>query len=167
MDTSNWTVETVKNAARGLVPEVNRVLELRAIAEVMRKEMDEIQARVLQEEIFEDDEGNRITEPKHAWRIERPAHADYYYKRLDEEHTKAGFSLPPGHCPALIAEHEQMKAEHALIARAERYFPGLTKDALLCAPHGLENLKKYIDLLCGMVVNAPGFKPSNRFKKSA
>ena len=162
-----FDINSVKQAAKGLVPEVNLVLEKRAIAEVMREKIDSIHTQILLEEIFEDDEGNRITNPRYSFRIEKEPHQQYYYKRCDEENKKLGFDLPHGYCPALIAENELRKAEHALIKQAERYFPGLTKDKILCTSHGLDNLKKYLDMLCGLVVNTSGNKIKNRFKKSA
>lgn len=40
---------------------------------------------------------------------------DQYYAACDVAHREHGHDLPAGHCPALIAESEQIEAESALI----------------------------------------------------
>lgn len=76
-------------------------------------------------------------------------------KRLRESGLKK--DMPDSHCPALVAENLQMQLEHKLVEASGRDM-GVTVNTLLCARHGLENLRKWLDLVIGLVVNAPDFK---------
>jgi hypothetical protein len=83
---------------------------------------------------------------------------DAAIQAADADHRR---NLEPGYCPALVAENLQMEAEHALIGCAEQFFPNVTVDSLLCGTrtmNGLDALKKYLELLIGLVVNAPGYR---------
>ena len=103
-------------------------------------------------------DGERITEPKWSWLIDDERESEIYYAECREELVKAGYGhIPVGHCPALIRESVLRDTEKVLVDAACKFFPGMTWDKIVCS--GLDNLEKFIDLLCGLVVNAPGYKP--------
>ena len=88
--------------------------------------------------------------------------AEAYFARMYSIHSETDPDLPEGHCPALVAEYLQLQAEWALIETAEQFFPEVTNNKLLCgtaSKGGSETRREYIDLLIGLVVNAPDYQP--------
>lgn len=159
------TKQNARKVAKALTANVNALILTRAVAEVERKRVDAITAQVLAEDVYmaEDHDGKeyRITEPSKAWHM-NDADAERFYGKLNAIHLAAGFAkAADGFCPALVAENLQLEAEWALISAAEEFFPGVTNNQLLCGTEkkgGLEFRQEYIDLLCGLVVNAPGYR---------
>lgn len=154
------TVETVKLAAVALRTPVNAVLLAQAHAELMRQKCDGIQRKLLADgEYFTDAQWEpriprkRITEPRESFLMEDAGSA-VYLEALDAAYRAAGYTdLGRGQCPALIAESLLLVAQRTLFEYAERLFPEIQEQHL----YG-ENRRKYLDLLVGMVVNAPGYK---------
>jgi len=153
-------IDTVKKASKALRTPVNAVLLAQAHAELMRAKCDKIQRRLLADgEYFTDAQWEphfprkRITEPRESFLME-DAGSDVYLVALDAAYRAAGYTeLGPGQCPALIAEKLLLVAQRTLFECAERFFPEIQADHL----YG-ENRQKYLDLLVGMVVSAPGYK---------
>lgn len=152
--TAKLDPETV---ARALTPAVNLVLLAMARAELLREQVDGLARKVLAAGNYTSEyTGRRITNPRDAWTMSarlRPA----YHALIDTELRAAGFNVPDGYCPALMAEVDQRNAEHALI-EASRPFFGVTTDNLLRCRHGLERRRQFLDLLIGVCVNAPSYK---------
>lgn len=154
------TLDTVKKASKALRTPVNAVILAQAHAELMRAKCDTIQRRLLGErEYFTSAEWEprlavkRVVEPRLSYLMSDEDSA-VYLAALDAAYREAGYTeLEPGQCPALIAEHLLMLAERALFECAERFFPEIQAGHLYGA-----NRKKYLELLQGMVVNAPGYK---------
>ena len=70
----------------------------------------------------------------------------HYLKRCREEQAKAGLHTDsPEHCPLLVAEHLQIKAEYALIDAMEPV-THLTRETIWEKANALENSKKLLDL---------------------
>ena len=148
---------------------VDALLMATALAEVERERIDEIARAELASQIYtgrnphrpEMAKGFRITEPKDAWHM-CDHDAQQYYAKLNATYVRLGYKLPsPSHCPALMAETVKTKAEWALIAAALEFFPTCDNDTLLCGTKdkgGLELRQEYLDLLIGLVVNAPGYR---------
>ena len=93
--------------------------------------------------------GERITDPKLLYLCEDEATLKDYYAWCDRAHRKAGYDLSPGHCPALVAEHEQNKTEHAFLAYT---------DSVLGTPFAdtyLENRDKALRLIFGIALKNP------------
>jgi len=152
---------------------VNAYFLARINAEVHRERVDAIQRRLLNETgyyVSKDhgryaDAHERITEPKNTWLMSDDDSHDYL-SDLRDELEKAGYKIdaPLGEpywsyfCPALTAESLQRDTEHLLIDSAAEML-GEKDDfrhKLLCA--GLEKYHKFVDLVCKLVVNSPGFK---------
>jgi hypothetical protein len=142
---------------------VNAVLMARTLAAVEREKMDKVDRAILECEYLTDKKWephvpvHHITDPKELHLMREEDWSDYYaerQKRIDG----MGYKLPSGHCPACVAENLQIKAEHILVECAEKLFPGVTVDRILCGPNGLERLKEYLDLLIKLVVNLPDYR---------
>lgn len=87
-------------------------------------------------------DGKPITKPNDLYLTDEDCTA--YYAACDIAHREQGYNLPEGHCPALVAEHEQLKAEWALLEAAGKL---LGIDGL-----GLwgDNRKQLLDILRDM-----------------
>lgn len=60
--------------------------------------------------------GGPITKPDDLYLTDEDC--EPFYRACDVAHREHGHDLPEGHCPALIAEHEQVIAETALVEAA-------------------------------------------------
>lgn len=166
------TKEKAAHVAKELTHGVNVVLLAMTHAQLERERVDVIERNVLSEQIYHghhrtrNDQGRtgsnqfRVIEPRDSWLMDDQS-AGAYHARLDGIHVAAGFEkAKDGYCPALRAESLETEAENALIAEAEQFFPGVTNNGLICDPRGkgMERRKKYLDLIIGLVVNAPGYR---------
>jgi hypothetical protein len=154
--------------SRELRPHVDTLLLATALAQLERERVDKIQRRVLAEEVYLMDERHwkrgredqRITDPGKSW-LMCDVDSAQYHAELNAIHLANGFEdAAQGFCPALVAEHDQVKAEWALIEAALKWFPQCDNGTLLCGTNtegGLETRRKYLDLLIGLVVNHPGY----------
>lgn len=143
------------DVAAALMPAVDALLLATVFAQVERERVDVIQRRLLGSGRYG---GNG--EPKDAWHQLTEEAAARYYDDCDKAQAEAGYKLDPGYCPALIAEHDKIKAEWALIEAAAEFFPGVTNDRLLCGVKGkggLETREEFLNLCIGLVVNLPGY----------
>ena len=123
------TITSLKRWAPKLRPFVVEMLAKRAFAEVERKRVDAYIAPVFAQFRFVDDEGAVITDPDMLYRCDDEAMCAAYYAACDVAHREHGFTGEPGECPALVAEHTQLKAEWAVLELMER-FVGLDDGAL-------------------------------------
>jgi len=158
------TIENAKAASRELVSAVNAVLMAKAYALCERERMDKLDTELLQKfPIYSAGKHGRpverITNGKDMFLADLDS-ADVVFHYAERQHriNEMGYKLPDGHCPACVAEELQRAAERLLIDSAVEYFPDVTFDKIMQAPNCIENLRKYIKLLCGLVVNAPGYK---------
>jgi len=85
-----------------------------------------------------------------------------YYGAVDKALRENGIKpddMPDEHCPLLVAEHNQTKAEWALITAAARMLgddePEEFNNKLLCQRNGLEKRREFIELVAKLVVNLP------------
>ena len=127
--TKTLTIASLKRWAPKLRPLVVEMLAKRAFAEVERKRVDAYIAPVFAQFRFVDDEGAVITNPKRLYHCEDAAMCAAYYAACDIAHREHGFKGEPGECPALVAEHNQLKAEWVVLESMER-FTGLDDGAL-------------------------------------
>jgi len=104
----------------------------------------------------------RITDPKHLYLSTDEKQVSAYYAAVDRALRENGIKpndMPAEHCPLLVAEHEQTKAEWALIEAAARMLgddkPEEFNNKLLCQPDGLEKRRQFIELVAKLVVNLP------------
>jgi hypothetical protein len=143
-------------------------LVARAAAETMREAVDEIATDVLTRvELYNDlavrherDERRRITEPRYTYLSEDEEATKAYFAECDKAERAAGLKpaeMPNEHCPALVAEHEQAKAEWALIDAAATF---LQMDNPLDFKKHLfgEKRQRFIDLTASMVLSYEGGK---------
>ena len=139
---------------------VNAVLMAHCVVEVEREKMDKIDREILQVAYFTSEQWaprmprHRITEPKENYLMNDEDAKDYFAER-QKRINAMGYKLPDGHCPALVAESVLSDARRILIEVSVPVW-GINPHQLLCA--GMDKYHKYIDLICGLVVNLPGFK---------
>lgn len=146
-----------RKVSAALTPHVNAVLMATAYAKTIREKFDVVYGEILDIQDVRDDKGERITDPRYYWTMAERYEAAYFAE-CDKRRAELGHVLPPGNCPALIAECLQRDAEHLLIEASAEFFPGVTVNSLLCCADGLGRLREYIDLLIKLVVNSPGYR---------
>lgn len=81
--------------------------------------------------------------------------AEFYYKRCDEEMTKANLSVEkPGQCPLLVAENLLTQSRHILINEMAKtpMFVGITVNKLLCK--GIDTYNKFVDLSLTLIIKS-------------
>ena len=143
---------------------VNTYLLARTYAKVKREQVDVIQRAVLAEPEHclqftlcrkaQEGPPPRITDPRLVYGCEDDAACRRYFAECSRRERAAKIKpadMPEEHCPALCAEHLLVQAENCLID-ASGAFAGLTADMLYA-----EKRDKWLDLVCRIVVNAPGF----------
>ena len=157
---------TVADITPAIKQSVQAVLLARAYAETMRARVDKIQREILAEcpvrtapEHLEQDPTlpQYITEPKDTF-LGTDMDCEDYFAECNTRERAAGLkpdSMPDEHCPALVAEDIQRKAEWVLCGAAEEVF-GVSQSDVLCA--GLDKYRQWLDLLCKLVVNLPDFR---------
>lgn len=152
---------TPKAIVAALKPFVVNLIMLKAVAQVERERVDAIEREELRSQNYygrhRDGRQFRVTEPKQSYLMDTDS-SERYFDKLKAIHLANGFkAAAEGNCPALTAEHEQVKAEWALIEAAQQFFPDVTNNKLLCGTKDMDGLtarQKYLDLLCGLVVSA-------------
>ncbi len=154
-----------KNAVRELAAPVNAYIMARAHAECWRAKMSAWDAAYLQAhecivapDMHPNTPNERITDPKLTY-LMADSDAAMFYEERQAYVDSLDLDLPHGHCPACVAEVLQRDTAHLLIAAASEAIPelaGVTVDRLLCA--GMETYREFIDLVCKLVVNAPGYR---------
>ncbi len=112
----------------------SEVLVLKAKAETIKPIIQEIQERILKENIFNiskkwelDSKKRNYTEEKRILTENRAYlmnDEDFkkYYNLCYEEYIKAGFKIEYETCPYLIAHHELIQAENRLIKEVSKIF---------------------------------------------
>lgn len=143
------TIPAMKRWGRVHRPVAEALLLSRAFAQCERERVDAYIRPVFDRFEFWNDleakhgmERKRITEPKDLYLSEDEEQAKEFYAACDKAHREHGFTGPEGHCPALTAEHNVIKAEWALM-RCGHSLTGLGEEPNLYG----ENRKKYLDLL--------------------
>ncbi len=148
-----------------LADSVAAYLAARAVAEVLRKEINGYKAQVLAEEVWmteslgEDDPSVQITEPTYDW-LMSTADFERYHPRVVALERAAGHDpalLDADKCPALVAESAQCEAEWAVVdgCGALLVSMGHAHGAALQGRPGMktEDRQKVIDLACRMVLS--------------
>lgn len=101
--------ERVSAARRTLKLKMKTATELRA-------KVDVYQAPIFLTFGFTNDEtGELLTNPEHLYLSEQDDLFPSYYAAMDDANRAHGFDVPAGHCPALIARHDQIRAENAAL----------------------------------------------------
>lgn len=163
----------MKKITQGVKSAVSAYLMARTMAEYEREKVDSLAREIIETATYHADPmfvtrghaSKRITDPKKAWMLETEEFHDYLID-LKKAMQSAGYKIKslPGdpeysyNCPALTAESLQGDAE-ILIIEAMAEMLGEKDDLahnLMCA--GIEKYHQFIDLVVGMVVNAPGFR---------
>jgi len=158
---------TPQDVTQELVDSVAAYLTLREKAKVIREQVDTVQRQVLTGVPLYNDlevehglDRERITEPDKAYLSQDEAALGEYYRAIDAKLRELGIKpadMQLDYCPALVAEHEQTKAEWALIDEAAKMLdvyeePGHFNSALLSTQNGLETRQRFIDLTVGLVL---------------
>lgn len=135
-------------------PMAVRYCALKAIAEDIRAQVDKVQRRLLLEEcqLFKDlTDGGRVIDPKEYWLSQDEDACKAYFAAQDRELRAAGIKPPEmadEFCPALVAEHDVIKARGAII-EALAPLVGIKREAL----YG-KSEEVFFDLAMGLILNA-------------
>ena len=137
---------------------------VQTVAEIVKP----IQAKVFTGFVFYNDlhvelagaERERITDPDRLYLSQDEPNITAYYTAIDKALRENGIKpadMPEEHCPFLVAEDKQVKAEWALIEAAARMLgvdkPETFNHRLLCQARGLEKRREFIELTAKLVVN--------------
>jgi len=158
---------TVKDVTLGMKSSVKAYLMARAYAETMRAAVDEIEREILAEAPLTNDlevnhglPAREIREPKYVYLCDDDILLQDYYRETNKRLRAAKLkpnSMPDDHCPALVAESLQREAEHLVIdTTADMLGEEDFLHRLLC--HGMKTYHQFIDLVCKLIVNMPGFE---------
>ena len=153
--TTQPTAQQVYTVAQ---PIVDTLLMAMAYAELERAKMDKIYNGILSRCTYYDTEGKRISDHNKAYLMDDNYSATFL-AHCTQAVKDAGYNVPEGNCPALMAEHDVVKLEWSLMQATAPLF-GIDWQAL----YG-ENRAKYLDLTIKLVVNHPFYK--NPMKRSA
>lgn len=150
---------------------VNAYLLARTYAELQRERVDVLTKEILTtakyytpKHMTRGRTQTRITDPKDTWMLSGKEHIDYLLD-LKASLQKAGYTIKTHdqehsyNCPALTAEYLQTQSEWLVIDSAAEML-GENKDfrhSLLCA--GLDKYHKFVNIVVGLVINAPDFQP--------
>jgi len=158
---------TVKDITPAMKASVRAYLMSRVYAETMREAVDEIHHEILIEcPIYGDKHtgrrgpgGEQILKSSDLYLCSDDDLCQEFYDEADYRLRKEGLKpsdMLKDHCPALVAEHLQMDAEHLVIeSTAEMLGEEDFLPKVLCA--GMDKYHKFIDLVTKMIVNMPGF----------
>lgn len=116
----NITIESVRAlySDSEFVALVENVKRCRAEAARMRKVVDAYTLAVFKSfNLIDDYTGEKIERMEDAWNASEESFSAYNEKCIEAAHA-AGFAHLGECCPALIAEHERIKAESALVEMA-------------------------------------------------
>jgi hypothetical protein len=87
-----------------------------------------------------------VDKPSNLYQCRDEAKCAAFYAACDAAHKANGYDLPAGYCPALVAEHAIIDAEHALL------------DAAIDAgiiPDGVKTSPKLRDKALTLLINPP------------
>lgn len=145
-------------------PAVNAVLMAKAYAEIKREQVDAVKLELLTESVYkvaeefqERGRPERIITPKYDWLMSDEDSTDYLanVNHIERERGIKPKEMPDEHCPALCAEHVQIQAENLLIDTA---WPLVSDNEQGRNMLYGEMREKFLDLVCKLVVNRPGYK---------
>lgn len=146
---------------------VDAVIMARSYYEVKREQVDAIKREelslchyyVAEEHAKRRGVGERITEPGLDWLMSEERFAEYHLqiRKVERERGVKPDDMPDEHCPACVAETVLMQAERLLIDIA---WPLISEDGNERGKGMLygEKRKLFLDLICSMVINRPGYK---------
>jgi len=122
------------------------VFMAKAYTETVRPIVEGYKRKIIMECCFKDKEGRPIMHESRSYRMTDEDFKDYD-SFCDDEAKKAGFDVPAGYCPLLIAEDQERKAKRNLaelmLNDLRPMIPGLTLELLL---RRLDDYNKFIDL---------------------
>lgn len=91
------------------------VVEAQALAQVTRAKVDAYIAPVLAAAALRDEDGALITNAQQVYLCADDAACSAFFAACDAAHRAAGYDMPPGYNPALVAQSMLIDAENALI----------------------------------------------------
>lgn len=96
-------------------------LDAMAYAEVLSEKILPKQAEILRNLAYKSEDGEIIVEPNKSYLL---SEKDYkvYWKRMNEYYDSLGLQRPTeNHCPLLMAQSQQRKAERTLLQAMQKY----------------------------------------------
>lgn len=109
-----------------------RVLEARRIAKERRADVDAYIAPVFARFSFMSQwNGEPITCVRDLYLSSDEEQCQAFFAACDEAHRAHGYDMQPGFCPALVAEREVTKAEHAMLTYFGEHL-GIPFGELIC-----------------------------------
>lgn len=161
--------------AEDITPRINELvaqyLVAKAKAEMLREQVDEVRAEVIQRvPLYRHDTGERITDIEFDWLDEDQERFWRYLETVSDALKEDGvkpWDMRLEICPALVAEHELRKIEWALIDEMSDIFDmgyesGEMNDRLLAL--GVGNRQEFIDAVVGaaLAIEAKSFTNNAR-----
>lgn len=157
------TAKQVPQIVKAIGHQVDAYLTAKAFAMAWREKMSEWDKAELQRFEYKTaaewvDKGRpeRITDPDHTYLMDEEDFAEFLAARQDFVNSLNVPGLKDGYCPALVAENLLVKCEQLLVDSAAEFFE-VDSHELICS--GMDNYKKYIDLL---VVMTLAYRGGNR-----
>lgn len=119
------------------------VVAAQAFAAVEKERVDAYTQPILDRTPLFDDKGDRIVALRYVWHCADESAVAAFYAECDKAHRAHGFTGPDGHCPALVADYDRIKAENAILKEAGEFF-----DVETCSMRS-EDRNKMLDLVLG------------------
>lgn len=115
------TAKQLKAWARANRSLAMTVVKAKVFAEMERERVDAYVRPIFlrygfRDDLFEDGNGEILTDPRRLYLSKEDDRAKEFYAECDRAHREHGFDGPEGHCPALVAEDLQCRAEQLLLA---------------------------------------------------
>lgn len=116
------TLQQFKHFSRQNATLAAAVIKAQAFARSERARVDAYIAPIFAAHDFRDSDGAPITNPQSLYLCQEEADVARFFRQCDVAHREHGFAGPIGHCPALVAGHDQIRAETALLKAAGELF---------------------------------------------
>jgi len=120
------------------------VCKATAFAQLERERVDKYTMPIFQRYGFKDEQGQPIDKPGQLYLCQDEQLCTTYFTECNKANQAHGWGGPFDHCPALVAEHNQIKIEQALIDEGAKLM-GIESQGW----NTLEDRKKMLDLLLG------------------
>ena len=142
-----------------VITAAHQVLTCRALAATMRQAVDKIgQALLETTHPLTDEDGQRITQTRFAWRAYSGEGWQAWRAACVAEEHRSGLRAEGWNdelCPALVAEEGTRQAERALIDLSGERF-GVTHGKLMSHADGMANREKWLELTLNLALSRKG-----------
>jgi hypothetical protein len=130
------------------------VCKATAFAQLERERVDAYVEPIFDRYGFTDEDGDPITSPERLYNCEDEQACSVYYAECLRAHAEHGWKGDPEHCPALVAEDLQIKAENLLLGSLAEFLGLGNTMFTFSSRHGnpLETRKAVLELALGACI---------------